>query len=91
VNIAAHELRAPIQPILGLTQIVRSRIKDSQEQQLLDTVLRNAKRLQRLTQDILDVSRIESKSLDLKKELFLWQVSKIDFQRHIAISVICDI
>ncbi|MGC2572771.1 MAG: hypothetical protein WA364_14765, partial [Candidatus Nitrosopolaris sp.] len=31
VNIAAHELRAPIQPILGLTEIVRSRIKDSQE------------------------------------------------------------
>jgi two-component system, OmpR family, sensor histidine kinase VicK len=70
VNIAAHELRNPIQPILGITQIVRSRIKDSQEQQLLDTVLRNAKRLQRLTQDILDVSRIESKSLDLNKELF---------------------
>src|SRR5215472_15438319 len=70
VNIAAHELRTPIQPILGLTQIVRSRIKDSHEQELLDTVLRNAKRLQRLTQDILDVSRIESRSLDLKKELF---------------------
>src|SRR5215813_15392757 len=45
-------------------------MKDTQEQQLLDTVLRNAKRLQRLTQDILDLSRIESKSLDLKKELF---------------------
>jgi two-component system, OmpR family, sensor histidine kinase VicK len=70
VHIAAHELRAPIQPILGLTEIVRSRIKNSQEQQLLDTVLRNAKRLQRLTQDILDISRIESKSLDLKKESF---------------------
>src|SRR5215467_3713526 len=70
VHIAAHELRTPIQPILGLTEIVRSRIKDSQEQQLLDTVLRNAKRLQRLTEDILDISRIESKSLDLKKESF---------------------
>src|SRR5215467_14435084 len=70
VNIAAHELRTPIQPILGLTQILRSRIKDNQQQQLLDTILRNAKRLQSLTQDILDVSRIESKSLDLKKELF---------------------
>src|SRR5215469_3829290 len=70
VHIAAHELRAPIQPILGLTQIVRWRIKDSHEQQLLDTVLRNAKRLQRLTQDFLDISRIESKSLDLKKESF---------------------
>jgi two-component system, OmpR family, sensor histidine kinase VicK len=70
VHMAAHELRAPIQPILGLTEIVRSRIKDSQEQQLLDIVLRNAKRLQRLTEDILDISRIESKSLDLKKESF---------------------
>ncbi|MGA9149785.1 MAG: histidine kinase dimerization/phospho-acceptor domain-containing protein, partial [Candidatus Nitrosopolaris sp.] len=70
VNIAAHELRTPIQPILGLTQLLRSRIKDSQQQQLLDTILRNAKRLQRLTQDILDVSRIESKSLDLNEELF---------------------
>jgi signal transduction histidine kinase len=70
VNIAAHELRTPIQPILGLTQILRSETEDNREQQLLDTILRNAKRLQRLTQDILDVSRIESKSLDLKKELF---------------------
>jgi signal transduction histidine kinase len=70
VNIAAHELRNPIQPILGLTQILRSKIKDSEQQQLLDTILRSAQRLQRLTQDILDVSRIESKSLDLDKELF---------------------
>jgi len=70
VNIAAHELRTPIQPILGLTQILRSRIKDSEQRQLLDTILRNAQRLQRLTQDILDVSRIESKSLELDKELF---------------------
>jgi signal transduction histidine kinase len=70
VRIAAHELRTPIQPILGLTQILHSRIKDNQQQQFLDTILRNAKRLQRLTEDILDVSKIETKSLDLKKELF---------------------
>jgi two-component system, OmpR family, sensor histidine kinase VicK len=70
VRIAAHELRTPIQPILGLTQILRSTIKDNQQQQLLDTILRNGKRLQRLTEDILDISRIESKSLDLKKESF---------------------
>jgi len=70
VNIAAHELRTPIQPILGLTQILRSRTNDNEQRQLLDTILRNAQRLQRLTQDILDVSRIESKSLELDKELF---------------------
>ena len=33
-------------------------------------IIRNAKRLQRLTEDILDATRIESKSLDLKKESF---------------------
>jgi len=33
-------------------------------------IIRNAKGLQRPTQDILDISRIESRSLDLKKESF---------------------
>src|SRR5215471_6774868 len=71
VRIAAHELRIPIQPILGLAEILRSKeTDDGQEAEYLDVIIRNAKRLQRLTQDILDISRIESKSLDLKKESF---------------------
>jgi signal transduction histidine kinase len=71
VHIAAHELRAPIQPILGLAEILRSKKTDGgQEAEYLDMIIRNAKRLQRLTEDILDISRIESKSLDLKKESF---------------------
>src|SRR5215467_5875538 len=71
VHIAAHELRAPIQPILGLAEILRSKQTDvGQDAEYLDVIIRNAKRLQRLTEDILDISRIESKSLDLKKETF---------------------
>jgi two-component system, OmpR family, sensor histidine kinase VicK len=70
INIAAHELRTPIQPILGLTEVLRSRIKDSEQRQLLDVTIRNAKRLHRLTEDILDVTKIESQSLNLKKEKF---------------------
>jgi len=70
INIAAHELRTPIQPILSLTEIVRSKIKEPQQQELLDVTIRNAKRLQRLTEDILDVTKIESKSLNLNKEWF---------------------
>jgi signal transduction histidine kinase len=71
VNIAAHELRTPIQPILGLAAILRSKETDGGERaEYLDVIIRNAKRLQRLTEDILDITRIESKSLDLKKELF---------------------
>jgi two-component system, OmpR family, sensor histidine kinase VicK len=70
INIAAHELRTPIQPILGLTEFVYSKITDTNQRELLDAVIRNAKRLQQLTEDILDVTRIESKSLKLKNEVF---------------------
>jgi len=70
INIAAHELRTPIQPILGVSGVLRSETKDSKQQELLDVIIRNAKRLQRLSQDILDVARIESHTLTLKKEIF---------------------
>ena len=70
INIAAHELRTPIQPIIGLSGILRSQIKDSKQQELLDVIVRSAKRLQRLSEDILDVTRIESHNLMLRKEKF---------------------
>ncbi|MGC2426210.1 MAG: HAMP domain-containing sensor histidine kinase [Nitrososphaeraceae archaeon] len=75
INIAAHELRTPIQPILGLSEILlRSRKvngkTDTEGEQSLEAIIRNSKRLFRLSQDILDVSKIESHSLDLKKERF---------------------
>jgi signal transduction histidine kinase len=70
INIAAHELKTPIQPILSLTELLRSQIKDVKQQEILDITVRNAKRLQRLSNDILDVSKIEGKSLELNKEEF---------------------
>jgi signal transduction histidine kinase len=70
INIAAHELRTPIQPILSLTEVLRFKIKDTQQVDLLSIITRNAKRLQRLTEDILDVTKIESHSLKLNKERF---------------------
>src|SRR5919198_3571256 len=68
INVAAHELRTPIQPILTLTEVLRSKVSDTEQQELLDVILRNAKRSQRLTNDILDVTKIESQSLNLEKE-----------------------
>ena len=68
INLAAHELRTPIQPILGLTEIVSSKIKDTEQRELLCAVIRNAKRLQRLADGIIDVTKIESQSLKLNKE-----------------------
>jgi signal transduction histidine kinase len=85
INVAAHELRTPIVPILGLSEILYSRmLKDSthsimnhdekpntkQYLEMLETVIRNANRLGRLAEDILDVTKIESESLYLKKEFF---------------------
>ncbi|MEP6576278.1 MAG: ATP-binding protein [Nitrososphaerota archaeon] len=70
INIAAHELRSPIQPVLGFTEVLRSKLKDKEQIELLNIITRNAERLQRLAEDILDVTKIESQSLRLKKELF---------------------
>src|SRR5215813_2495412 len=70
VHIAAHELRTPIQPILALTQLLRSQVNNAEQQELLEITIRNAKRLQRLTNDILDVTKIEARTLELYKEDF---------------------
>jgi two-component system, OmpR family, sensor histidine kinase VicK len=70
INIAAHELRNPIQPILSLSEIVRGSEADEEKKDLLDVVVRNARRLRQLTEDVLDVTRIESNSLQLNKEEF---------------------
>lgn len=70
INTAAHELRTPIQPILGLSGVLSSTIKDKKQRELLDVISRNARRLQRLAEDILDIARIESKSLKLDKTQF---------------------
>jgi signal transduction histidine kinase len=85
INVAAHELRTPIQPILGLTEYLHfSKVGSSdgissgsnspmsirQEELVLDIILRNSKRLMQLTEDILDVTKIESGSFRLKTEKF---------------------
>ena len=78
IHIAAHELRNPIQPILGLSQIVKSKITEKGKGEvnidevcsLLDVIIRNARKLHRLTDDVLDITKIETNSLHLKKETF---------------------
>ena len=68
INIAAHELRTPIQPILSLSDVLHSKVKDSEQSELLGVISRSAKKLHRLAENILDASRIESKSLTLNKQ-----------------------
>jgi signal transduction histidine kinase len=112
INIAAHEMRTPIQPILGLSEIMRERIsnitkllqREGEEEEvvyeqlrdsssiptrsnssfrsslslsvekiipMVEIINRNAKRLEKLTNNLLDVTRIENnKYLELSKEVF---------------------
>ena len=61
INVAAHELRTPIHPILGLSEILLSREGNIEEyHDIINAISRNAKRLERLTEDVLDITRIES-------------------------------
>lgn len=68
VNIAAHELRNPIQPIIGFSELLYSKIDNQEHRRLLDEVILNAKRLERLARLMLDVTRIENNSLVLTRE-----------------------
>jgi signal transduction histidine kinase len=70
INITAHELRTPIQPILVLTQYIRNKTRDKEHIELLDVIIKNTKRLKDLAEEILDITRIERGALHLNKESF---------------------
>jgi signal transduction histidine kinase len=69
INFAAHELRNPVQPIIGFSELLYSKIDNHEHRRLLDEVILNAKRLERLALIMLDVTRIENNSLVLRKEI----------------------
>jgi signal transduction histidine kinase/type II secretory pathway pseudopilin PulG len=75
INVAAHELRTPIMPILGEAQYIERQFMATRQLVAVDneqvqSIMRNARRLVRLASDILDVTRIESKSLRINKKSF---------------------
>ena len=70
INTAAHELRTPIQPILGAVDILRNNAHSSREKESVEIVSRNARRLKKLAEDILDVTKMEGYSLNLNLEKF---------------------
>jgi signal transduction histidine kinase len=72
INIASHELRTPTQSILGYSELLLGDLRDkkTKDYDIIQAIYRNANRLQKLTQDILDVSRIESQTFKLNNETF---------------------
>jgi signal transduction histidine kinase len=65
INIASHEMKTPTQSILGYAELLEDSCKKSEE---VEAIKRNAERLQKLATNLLDVTRIESKALNLRKE-----------------------
>ena len=80
INVASHELRTPIQSILGLSELLHFRtiknitniqdINIQKYEEIVDVIIRNCRRILQLTNDILDVAKIERGSLILNKEKF---------------------
>jgi signal transduction histidine kinase len=75
INVAAHELRTPIMPILGLSQLLYEKVlnknlKQETLKESLQIIVRNSSRLHKLIESLLDVIRIESDKLRLNKERF---------------------
>jgi signal transduction histidine kinase len=71
INVAAHELKNPIQPILGLCELLRhGETNIEKDEEILDVIIRNSKRLMKLAEDILSVAKIESGTLNINKEKF---------------------
>jgi len=72
INIAAHELRTPAHSILGYTELAKTdpHYIEKETQSFIEVMYRNASRIHKLTNDILDVTRIESDTLRLNKIKF---------------------
>jgi hypothetical protein len=75
ITTAAHELRTPIQPILGFSKLIKNKINDADLEEFIDIVIKNTNRLKNLAEDILDVTRIEGNKLILKKKIIcIWDL-----------------
>jgi two-component system, OmpR family, sensor histidine kinase VicK len=66
INIASHEMKTPTQAIMGFSEMLEQH--PDRRKEMTEAIKRNARRLHKLTNDILDVSRIESQNLRLNKE-----------------------
>jgi signal transduction histidine kinase len=68
INVASHEIKTPIQAILTFSQLLQR--YPERQTEFTPAINRNSLRLQRLANDILDVAKIESRTLTLNKEIF---------------------
>lgn len=70
MDLVAHELRTPLQSILGLTELLNKDIQNKNQSYMLGIAIANLRKLQRLSENILDVTRLEGNIMYLNKESF---------------------
>ena len=68
INAVAHDLRTPITPIIGLTKLVKDRIKDEKQKRLLDVVIDSGKKLHSLSENILAITKMEGNLFNISKK-----------------------
>lgn len=70
IRFIAHELKTPIQPILGFSEMIRSnsRLNHDQKNEILNIISRNVRKLDLLTNNILDYARMENNVFQLNIE-----------------------
>ena len=66
----SHELRTPMNGIMGMTHLALRRVSDPKAQEQLTTAMGSAKQLLRLIEDLIDMSQLEAKRLDLRVSRF---------------------
>lgn len=69
LSMMSHEVRTPINIILGAVDILKSNLSEEnyrENEHLFEMITRNGKRLLTLISDIIDISRIESNELKLE-------------------------
>jgi len=91
LSIASHELRTPVTSIKGYTQLAKTLIREndlSTSEEYLDIALDQIDRMSRLILELLDVSRIETGRLDIRREPIPWTafVSDVVHRHHTAVS-----
>ncbi|HEX9982918.1 MAG TPA: ATP-binding protein [Thermoanaerobaculia bacterium] len=91
LSIASHELRTPVTSIKGYTQLAKSLIKEGDlntSEEYLDIALDQIDRMSRLILELLDVSRIETGRLEIRRESIQWSqfVRDVVHRHHTAVS-----
>src|SRR5204863_3620717 len=91
LSIASHELRTPVTSIKGYTQLAKTLIRENDlatSEEYLDIALDQIDRMSRLILELLDVSRIETGRLEIRREPIQWStfVRDVVHRHHTAVS-----